>query len=358
MGLAGRNEPCPCGSGKKYKKCCGGRGGPQIALPSDTAGVSKAPSLFGAKAAALTSLLDSFALSAEPRTYRIMPLAESAALQTIAELNRVYWHEILYRAHFGACTALMRLREWLHGSERARADGNVLMLAAGIRGFLEAAADTFQSFSVVPSTLADCRMVVRAAIKGELCEQVAVAPELEGMLIHFAYARRLKPGEGPVLHAATTAKEALSLLEKSAPSIGAVYASLCEYAHPAAASVFRFAERTHPDKVTFDPRATLKANEILQLSEEVGAIALAQGAWPAIATLKVLNSFALAPVATPWADRVSLPFSPAWSDLERRLRAPTAPRTATGPERDRIRAELDAQYRAVGKKKRRSQAGK
>jgi preprotein translocase subunit SecA len=21
----GRNEPCPCGSGKKYKKCCGGR---------------------------------------------------------------------------------------------------------------------------------------------------------------------------------------------------------------------------------------------------------------------------------------------------------------------------------------------
>ncbi|MBE2286124.1 MAG: DUF1186 domain-containing protein [Prosthecobacter sp.] len=23
----GRNEPCPCGSGKKYKKCCGGAGG-------------------------------------------------------------------------------------------------------------------------------------------------------------------------------------------------------------------------------------------------------------------------------------------------------------------------------------------
>ncbi len=21
----GRNEPCPCGSGKKYKKCCGAR---------------------------------------------------------------------------------------------------------------------------------------------------------------------------------------------------------------------------------------------------------------------------------------------------------------------------------------------
>ena len=24
-GVPGRNDPCPCGSGKKYKKCCGAR---------------------------------------------------------------------------------------------------------------------------------------------------------------------------------------------------------------------------------------------------------------------------------------------------------------------------------------------
>jgi len=23
--IVGRNEPCPCGSGKKYGKCCGAR---------------------------------------------------------------------------------------------------------------------------------------------------------------------------------------------------------------------------------------------------------------------------------------------------------------------------------------------
>jgi uncharacterized protein YecA (UPF0149 family) len=23
LGKVGRNDPCPCGSGKKYKKCCG-----------------------------------------------------------------------------------------------------------------------------------------------------------------------------------------------------------------------------------------------------------------------------------------------------------------------------------------------
>ncbi|HHX38190.1 MAG TPA: hypothetical protein GX717_09460, partial [Clostridiaceae bacterium] len=28
----GRNEPCPCGSGKKYKKCCGARAGQKGAV--------------------------------------------------------------------------------------------------------------------------------------------------------------------------------------------------------------------------------------------------------------------------------------------------------------------------------------
>ena len=348
MGPIGRNERCPCGSGKKYKTCCGG---PQAVPHTDTGGVTEAPGLFGPQAAALTSLLDSFARSAKPCTYRIMPLAEHAALQTVAERNQVYWREILYRAHFGACAALMRLREWLHGSKRALDDGNVLMLAAGIRGFLEAAADTFQSFSDVPSTLADCHMVVRPAINGELSDRAALAPELEGMLIHFAYARRLKRGDGPALHNATTAKDALSLLEQAAPSIGAVYASLCDYAHPAAASVFRFAaERTHSDRVTFDPRSGVKkTQEILKLSEEVGPIALALGAPPAIMTLKVLNDFEFTPVATPWADGVSLAFSDAWRGLERRLKSPAPPRTATDAERGGILATLEAQYRLVGK---------
>ncbi|OPY69092.1 MAG: hypothetical protein A4E57_01397 [Syntrophorhabdaceae bacterium PtaU1.Bin034] len=31
----GRNEPCPCGSGKKYKKCCGLKSEPEFGLPED-----------------------------------------------------------------------------------------------------------------------------------------------------------------------------------------------------------------------------------------------------------------------------------------------------------------------------------
>jgi len=73
-----------------------------------------------------------------------MPIADFATLSGIAERNQVYWREILFRAHFGASTGMLRLNEWLHGSERALVDGNVLMLAAGIRGFIEACADTWR----------------------------------------------------------------------------------------------------------------------------------------------------------------------------------------------------------------------
>ena len=136
MGSIGRNEPCPCGSGRKYKKC---HGAPVNTVDPLASLAGDAPGLFGPRAGYLISLLDSFANAAQPRSYRIMPLAESATVHGLAERNQIYWQEILFRAHFGASAGLMRLREWLHGSERALADGNVLMLAAGIRGFLEAA---------------------------------------------------------------------------------------------------------------------------------------------------------------------------------------------------------------------------
>ncbi len=31
----GRNEPCPCGSGKKYKRCCGKDAAPKLGAPMD-----------------------------------------------------------------------------------------------------------------------------------------------------------------------------------------------------------------------------------------------------------------------------------------------------------------------------------
>jgi len=36
----GRNDPCPCGSGKKYKKCCYAKDQKRLSNPSDVAGVT------------------------------------------------------------------------------------------------------------------------------------------------------------------------------------------------------------------------------------------------------------------------------------------------------------------------------
>jgi SEC-C motif len=353
MSGVGRNDPCSCGSGRKWKKCCGARV-PGV-LPFEA--VSDKGALFGSGTAFLTSLLDSFERAAEPRSYRIMPMAEYATLSGIAERNQVYWREILFRAHFGASTGMLRLNEWLHGSERALVDGNVLMLAAGIRGFLEACADTWQGFSDVAPTLADSHTIVRRAIKGELPEQVALAPELENALIHFSYARKLSPGEGPALHSAATAKDCLSVLSESAPDVVDVYHTLCDYTHPAAPSLFRFgSESTHPDTLTFDPKSgPHKLAEIVALSEHVGRVALVLAAGPLVTTLKILNAFAFAPVATPWADSVNLGFSDVWRELQSRLSSQVGPKTASDEQQDELIAELNAQYLPFGKSKRRKE---
>lgn len=54
MKKVGRNDPCPCGSGKKFKKCCenkmiGKRFMAQKLSPDSTQGASKLSSLFQQK---------------------------------------------------------------------------------------------------------------------------------------------------------------------------------------------------------------------------------------------------------------------------------------------------------------------
>jgi hypothetical protein len=170
-----------------------------------------------------------------------MPIAEFAALRGIAERNQstgVRSYSALISVRALACCASMNGR------------------TVASRGFLEACADTWQAFADVAPTLADSHAVVRRAINGELSEQMALVPELGSTLIHFAYARRLRPGEGPALHSATTAKDCLSVLWESAPDVVEVYHALCDYTHPAAPSLFRFAgESADPDTLTFDPNA-------------------------------------------------------------------------------------------------------
>lgn len=44
----GRNEPCPCGSGKKYKRCHGVDAAPKLSLPVEAAGTAQTGAAGGA----------------------------------------------------------------------------------------------------------------------------------------------------------------------------------------------------------------------------------------------------------------------------------------------------------------------
>lgn len=290
MATVGRNDPCPCASGKKYKKCCGA---PQLAKRAGGAGrQDHTDDLFGGAALGCVSMLDSFAREARLTSYRITPVSEYEVMNDLARSNEIYWREILYRAHFAASTALLRLREWLAGALRSHSDRNVLMLAAGLRGLLEAVGDTWQGVADVAPTLADHHTVVRDALAGKLSDQLYLLPELENDLIHFAYARKKHEGEySPRLHDAKSAHECVSVLAESVPDVMAMYATLCEYSHPASPTVFRFAtEGKDRNVLTFDPRAgAQQVRQLEELASRIGPTILAVGVSPCVVTPDLLT---------------------------------------------------------------------
>jgi hypothetical protein len=346
MSKIGRNEPCSCGSGKKFKHCHG------APVKQESEAESLAVELLGPHAGSALWMLDSFAAAATPRSYRIMPHAEYALVEDVAERNQIYCQEILFRAHFGASAGLMRLREWMHGSIRSLRDKNVLMLAAGLRGLLEAAADTWQAFEDVPLQLAGFHAVFRDAVRGKMADRLVLAGELENSVIHFAYARKLKDGDSPRLHNAETARDSISRLVEAAPTILDAYAMLCEYSHPAASSVFRFAQRSVPNVTTFDPIAgAADIREILASSQKPVRTGLDLGIGILMMTLKVLNAFSFAPVATPWADDLSDEAFPGWQVFQRVMAAPVGPAPMSSEDARRHMSEIETQYQPFGKGK-------
>lgn len=353
MSKLGRNQLCACGSGKKFKKCCGSAH--PLERPREEGPVPPGSGiLFGNTSTFLISLLDSFARSSTTKSYRIAPISEFDALTHVAERNRIYWQEMLYRAHFAGSTALLRLYEWVVGAQRAYADSNVLVLAAALRGFVEAGTDTFDALSDAASTFADCHSIIRSAIAGKLDDVTALLPELENSLIHFAYARKLTPDAGPRLHQAKTARDYLSVVTESFPEVVDVYGLLCEYSHPAERTVFRFAARMNdPTMLTFDPHAGAEQiHELQRVSVTIGERLMPLCVPPCFMVLKVLNAFGLDEVYTPWADGLALDFSEIWRGIDRRLHDPSPPRTATDIERGKIVSDLLSAYEPLGAVKR------
>lgn len=116
------------------------------------------------------------------------------SVQSIGAGNRIYIQEILFRAHFGALTALLRQDRWMRGLRDSVVTENYLVFCACLRGFLECAADTFDGLWELPHTLAKSFALFERAMQGGVTEGMMRCGEIEDTLIHFSYGRKLLKG--------------------------------------------------------------------------------------------------------------------------------------------------------------------
>jgi hypothetical protein len=253
-------------------------------------------------------------------------------LKDIAAGMRIYYLEILYRAHFAAATSLLRSHRWVSGILSSAQQGNLHAFAASFRGFLEAAADTHHSLNVTCTSLADCHSVIRKAMAGKL-QELIFAPDLEERLIHFTHARRLeKKAVAPESHKAEAAAKYLATLNESGDGrVLECYGALCELTHPAASSIMCFTD-VNDDGTLFKlvPDGSPKLiDEFCGDYSDIMLRIMALGIMPPLLQLKVLNHIGPAPLRTPLVERLPLASRPVWLDLRQRLEDPSPPRSIT-----------------------------
>jgi SEC-C motif len=75
----GRNEPCPCGSGKKYKRCCGVNAAPKLSTPSAPQGPA------GAELEALKNQFDPQMMTQFAQMMGRLPKGQLQKLQSIMQ---------------------------------------------------------------------------------------------------------------------------------------------------------------------------------------------------------------------------------------------------------------------------------
>jgi hypothetical protein len=231
---------------------------------------------------------------------------EDAPFQLVLESKpsegmRIYWREMLFRAHLVASTAIIRSLKWLAALMQASADPNALAFAATARGFLESAGDTTTALLAVPESLAKYLSKIELALAGDLEEPLLVAPSLEEDLIHFTHGRKLSKGEsGPVSHRAKTVREYLDILERGqVEGIGELYSLLCDITHPGASSVGMWLTELQPGqyRLSLESDAPVIEGILAQFGDALNqAIPFALN--PPTLTLAVLNYFSTPEVHT------------------------------------------------------------
>jgi len=177
-------------------------------------------------------------LNLKSYSYSFMPedKFDRVVLTFPSEAKRIYWDEILYRAHYSAIIAILRSHKWAEGVQISYENKNYLSFCANLRGLLESASDSFDSLGAVPKFIAMNFNMIKSPYTKFLC------PELEDALIHFSHGRRIKKGDdAPESHKAKSPTEYLRAFDpKDNSRFYDLYRELCETTHPAARTVLMF----------------------------------------------------------------------------------------------------------------------
>ncbi len=248
------------------------------------------------------------------------------------ELQKVYWEEILQRAHWAGLSSLIRNLQWIKGTAKAIEDNNLLSFSANLRCLIESSGDNLLSLLNVPNTLADNFENITKCISGKVEEKTMYASrELEEILIHFSYARKISEeektanGKMPKYQNAKPASEYLKRLDSKVDNgpISELYSILCQFAHPAAHSVHYLFQMSF-DNNKYEFKYSQNADKyyierILNGYNEEIIKSLQYGFNQGITTLKTLNFFEYELTKTPYLDTIDLGEMKAWTDIKNKM---------------------------------------
>ncbi|SRR5579862_538469 len=202
--------------------------------------------MFGARQLSVFEMLQAIARYAEGQEYRFLNMEDFKSVLVDNPMlgQRIYWRELLDRAHFAATSSAIRHVRWLHGCLDAVRDGNYLIFCSAFRGLLESSADSFEGLFRAPQCFAENRKRIKQILEGaNTGTELFISGELEDSLIHFSHARK-KNAHGkafPESHRAKQVREYLRILEQGQlPSVVECYSDLCEVTHPSAFSVLAY----------------------------------------------------------------------------------------------------------------------
>ncbi len=188
-------------------------------------------------------MVDDLGLKGVTTRYRFMEADVHSDLShnDIGAGMKVYWFEILERAHIAAVTSILRSRHWLSAVLSTRTEKNALAFAAAFRGLMESAGDTTTALNGIPLALARHYPEIAISLSGSAAS-VSIAEELEDELIHYSHGRHIKNSEQantPKSHKARSVHEYLKVFESlNAEKAAQCYRFLCDLTHPGATSVW------------------------------------------------------------------------------------------------------------------------